>query len=158
MAKIRKGFVSNSSSSSFICDISGEEFQGMDLCLSDIDMYCCKEEHYFLEEFLVSELNSDEDENGDDIRYAVPKENCPICSFKYLMEDSMVLYIGKFYNITSNEVFDYMKSTNKRLRKLRNKYWFEYLEKERGISKIKLDQEIKSKFGNVDEFESSLRK
>ena len=31
--KIRKGFVSNSSSSSFICDVSGEEHQGMDIGL-----------------------------------------------------------------------------------------------------------------------------
>jgi len=156
--KIRKGFVSNSSSSSFICDVSGEEHQGMDIGLEDAGMYCCTEGHYFLEEFLIGELpEDDEDENGDDIRYAMPKENCPICSFKCLMEDSMVLYVGKFYNITSNEVFDYMKSTNKRLRKLRNKYWFEYLEKLTKVTKLQLEVEIKSKYKNLDEFENGIR-
>jgi hypothetical protein len=152
--KVRKGFVSNSSSSSFICDVTGEEVQGMDLCLEDAGMYCCENEHYFMEEFLIGEL-PDEDVDG---RYEVPKANCPICSFTYLMEFDLVLYIGKFYNITPSEVFDYMKSTNKRLRKLRNKYWFEYLEKERSVSKLQLEKEIKSKFNNVDEFENSLRK
>lgn len=154
--KIRKGFVSNSSSSSFICDVSGEEHQGMDMCLEDACMYCCEEVHYFLEEFLIGEIPEDhESDDGD--RYGIPKENCPICSFKYLMEDSMVLYIEKFYKITSNQVFDYMKSTNKRLRKLRNVYWFAYLEKERNVTKLQLEAEIKSKYKNVDEFENGLR-
>ena len=153
--KIRTGFVSNSSSSSFVCDISGEEVQGMDLGLADADMYCCEEGHYFLAEFLIGNLQENEDD--DDFRYEVPKEHCPICAFKYLMESDMVLYIEKFYNITSNEVFDYMKSINKRLRKLRSKYWFEYLEKVRGVSKLKLDEEIKNKFRALDDFESYLR-
>ena len=151
--KIRRGFVSNSSSSSFVCDITGEEVQGMDICLEDAGMYSCEDGHTFLEEFLVGDI-SDEDVD----RYELPKEHCPICSFKHLMESDMVLYIEKFYSITSNQVFDYMKSTNKRLRKLRHKYWFEYLERERGVSKLRLDEEIKQKFANVDAFEASLRK
>lgn len=151
--KVRRGFVSNSSSSSFICDITGEEVQGMDLSLDNAGMYGCEDGHYFLEEFLIGELSED-----DDAGYEVPKANCPICAFKYLMESNMVLYIEKFYDISSNKVFDYMKSTNARLRKLRNMYWFAYLEKERGISKIQLETEIKSKYSNLEDFETSLRK
>ena len=150
--KIRQGFVSNSSSSSFVCDVTGEEVQGMDMCLEYAGMYSCTEEHYFLEEFLIGDLPDDHDG-----RYDVPAANCPICSFVHLMESDVVLYISKVYNITSNQVFDYMKSTNKRLRKLRNKYWFEYLEKERGISKLQLETEIKQKFMNLGDFEASLR-
>lgn len=52
MAKIRSGFVSNSSSSSFICDISGEEVSGMDLGLSEAGMYECEGGHTFLEGYL----------------------------------------------------------------------------------------------------------
>lgn len=154
--KVRHGFVSNSSSSSFICDVTSEERQGMDISLEDAGMYCCENEHYFLEEFLIGDIPEDKDDEYDG-RYEIPAKHCPICSFKYLMESSMVLYIEKFYGITSNEVFDYMKSTNKRLRKLRPKYWFDYLEKERGVSKLKLDEEIKAKFNSVDEFETNLR-
>ena len=39
--KIRVGFVSNSSSSSFVCDICGEEYSGMDVSLSDAEMVSC---------------------------------------------------------------------------------------------------------------------
>lgn len=39
--KIRKGFVSNSSSSSFVCDVCNESASGMDMCLSDAQMFEC---------------------------------------------------------------------------------------------------------------------
>lgn len=154
--KIRNGFVSNSSSSSFICDITGEEVQGWDLCLEDAGMYQCVNDHYFMEEFLVGDLpeESDEYEGG---RWEIPAENCPICSFKYIEEDKLVMYIETAYNIKSSEVFDYMKSTNRRLRKLRNRYWFEYLEKEQGVSKLQLETRVKSKYSGYEEFENSLR-
>jgi hypothetical protein len=47
MAKIRNGFVSNSSSSSFICDFCGYNESGYDLCLSDVDMSQCEKGHTF---------------------------------------------------------------------------------------------------------------
>ena len=45
--KIRLGFVSNSSSSSFVCDVCGREKSGYDLCMSDIDMRECSHGHIF---------------------------------------------------------------------------------------------------------------
>jgi len=45
--KIRSGFVSNSSSSSFICDICGNEASGMDISLSDYEMSMCENGHTF---------------------------------------------------------------------------------------------------------------
>ena len=45
MAKYRTGFVSNSSSSSFTCDICGETASGMDMVLSDADMFSCENGH-----------------------------------------------------------------------------------------------------------------
>lgn len=45
--KIRNGFVSNSSSSSFTCDVCGEEASGMDICLDDAEMYQCINGHTF---------------------------------------------------------------------------------------------------------------
>ncbi len=47
MAKIRNGFVSNSSSSSFICDFCGYNESGFDLCLSDVNMSQCEKGHTF---------------------------------------------------------------------------------------------------------------
>jgi hypothetical protein len=45
--KKRSGFVSNSSSSSFICDVSGGVESGWDLCLSDSEMAECENGHTF---------------------------------------------------------------------------------------------------------------
>ena len=44
--KIRKGFVSNSSSSSFVCKICGETESDYDLSLRDANMACCENNHY----------------------------------------------------------------------------------------------------------------
>jgi len=40
--KFRTGFVSNSSSSSFVCDFCGEDVSGWDMCLSDAEMFNCE--------------------------------------------------------------------------------------------------------------------
>jgi hypothetical protein len=43
--KIRNGFVSNSSSSSFTCDVCGESQSGMDMGLSEAGMFECENGH-----------------------------------------------------------------------------------------------------------------
>ena len=43
--KIRNGFVSNSSSSSFTCDVCGETMSGWDQGLSEFDMFECVNGH-----------------------------------------------------------------------------------------------------------------
>ena len=45
--KIRSGFVSNSSSSSFICDVCGREESGYDISLCDCEMRQCRRGHTF---------------------------------------------------------------------------------------------------------------
>ena len=45
--KIRTGFVSNSSSSSFVCEICNEIYSGWDACPSDFDMDQCEKGHVF---------------------------------------------------------------------------------------------------------------
>jgi len=47
--KIRIGFVSNSSSSSFVCDVCGEEVSGMDMGLDEAEMFNCVNGHEFCE-------------------------------------------------------------------------------------------------------------
>ena len=45
--KFRKDFVTNSSSSSYVCEICGRNESGYDLCLSDCDMMECVNGHIF---------------------------------------------------------------------------------------------------------------
>ena len=51
--KIRIGFVSNSSSSSYVCEITGKPFEIWDECF-DGNLRRCIKGHIFQEEFLVS--------------------------------------------------------------------------------------------------------
>ena len=51
--KIRKGFVSNSSSSSFICEVCGSAESGYDMSTRDAGFYRCVSGHEFCESHLV---------------------------------------------------------------------------------------------------------
>jgi len=123
--KIRTGFVSNSSSSSFICTICGEVESGWDLCLEDAEMCECKKGHCFHVEcslddelsdfFERSEIEEIEDpknkgeyiDNPDfneDARYQVPTKFCPICSFKEIAENNLYRYVLKKIGLKEIEV------------------------------------------------------
>lgn len=43
--KTRQGFVSNSSTTTFICQVCNEEVGGMDLCIDDAGMFRCANDH-----------------------------------------------------------------------------------------------------------------
>lgn len=78
--KVRKGFVSNSSSSSFICDLTGADVSGKDLSLNECDMVQCINNHIFFYEgypMIEEWINSDENE---EYNYSLPAELCPICN------------------------------------------------------------------------------
>ena len=51
--KIRKGFVSNSSSQSFVCDVCGYETSGWDLSLSEAEMVECENGHTLCQEHVL---------------------------------------------------------------------------------------------------------
>ena len=52
--KVRLGFVSNSSSSSFICDVSGHVESGWDLSFNEAGMCSCENNHTFCESYLLN--------------------------------------------------------------------------------------------------------
>ena len=78
--KRRMGFVSNSSSSSFVCDLSGQSYEGY-----DGEYGCtyvqCENGHNFAaddENDVLAYLN----EEGDVARWDLPSDHCPICNGK----------------------------------------------------------------------------
>ncbi len=120
--KIRKGFVSNSSSSSFICEVCGEDVSGMDIGLAEAEMVECKGGHTFCEGHQSESVLTEEqmkkvlDEQGveldedDDIecayedwryesewRYEVPKAECTICQLSTVTDGVMLAYLLKKY-------------------------------------------------------------
>ena len=57
--KFRKDFVTNSSSSSYICDICGNEVSGWDYGLSDAEMVECENGHTFCTEHMLTPSKED---------------------------------------------------------------------------------------------------
>lgn len=78
--KYRTGFVSNSSSSSFICDFCGHEECGYDLSLSEAEMCKCENDHIFCEDEILKLSNKTYDIDCGDNRHYVPERFCPVCN------------------------------------------------------------------------------
>lgn len=78
--KVRKGFVSNSSSSSFVCDLSGASYEGYD-GEYECTYVQCENGHEFDadgENEVLAYLNDE----GMDARWDLPADHCPICNGK----------------------------------------------------------------------------
>lgn len=56
--KDRVGFVSNSSSSSFVCDVCGEHFSGWDLSYDEAGLFGCERGHTFCGDHIVGRFES----------------------------------------------------------------------------------------------------
>jgi len=77
--KIRLGFVSNSSSSSFLCVITGNIEGGYDLSLKDAGMADCVKGHTFTP-YGYEEVDQYIEDNPDEGRYHIPELLCPVCN------------------------------------------------------------------------------
>jgi len=105
--KVRRGFVSNSSSSSFICEICGGTEGGYDVGLDDVYMYECAEGHVFHEHCLSKEDQETIKETED--RYEVDSKFCPICSMTKLNSSHGFMYLKKKTNMSNNEILAEVK-------------------------------------------------
>ena len=89
--KVRHGFVSNSSSSSFICVVCGDDYSGWDASLSDAEMFDCVNGHTVCLRHAIGYI----EEANEDFPYSVESKHCPICNFVSLEENSAFKYLLK---------------------------------------------------------------
>lgn len=92
--KIRNGFVSNSSSSSFICEICGADESGYNMTYEDACMVSCQNGHLICREHL---LCSDETfveilNENDDAYYEFPEKYCPVCCGEAVSTSDLISY------------------------------------------------------------------
>ena len=95
--KVRIGFVSNSSSSSFLCGVCGEITSGWDISIEDTDMLQCVEGHIFCRGHSIKTQEEgqggsefmDKDEDPDQLL----SEHCPLCQLESITDRDLATYL-----------------------------------------------------------------
>ena len=183
--KFRKDFVTNSSSSSYVCEICGRSESGWDLCLSECEMYECVNGHTFCwdealekpsreemlklifeKEYVSTYYTTEEIEDMDDEDifneiltehgWSVPECMCPICQFIEYSEYDLSAYLLKEYGVSREEVFEEVKQLNKRRKKLYENEYITYVCKKFDLNPTEIVAGWKEKFGTYSEFRKYL--
>jgi len=153
MAKYRLSFVTNSSSSSFVCDVCGETASGWDMGLSDAGMYQCENGHTIcegevgsinLKEFLQEVIDQDE-YTSDGVKLIDELNN---------MEDSELEDLAMDYDFRYDMSQKYCPICN--LSTYIDKDMLSYLLKSRDLTSENILNEIKTKFVTYDSFKKYL--
>ena len=102
MGKFRKDFVTNSSSSSFICEVSGSVESGYDMGIEDAGMYECENGHTFCENYLVGSIETFTKESIIEILES--RKSNALSSYEKLNRE--------YYKETANDMDEYMSRLN----------------------------------------------
>lgn len=162
--KIRNGFVSNSSSSSYTCEICNNTESGFDCGPEDCGFGICTNEHCLcIDCFMEGKPKPPEDEETyeqwseetKDGNY-YPEECCPICQFIEPSSPDTANYLLKEYGISRDEVFQIVKQANKRRKKLYDHEYITYVCQKHNVNLIDLLPKLKQKFGTYSEFQKYL--
>lgn len=179
--KIRKDFVTNSSSSSYVCEICGRADTTWD-GLAEIEMIECENGHTFCEsemlyeptradlikaalEYKYHEFTEEELVNMDDdqifreveMRYELPERFCPICQFIEYSTSDLSEYLEKKYSVSRDEVFAEIKKLNKRRKKLYDTEYIAHVCSRFGVTPAAVVAGWKEEFGTYGKFKKWLR-
>ena len=127
--KVRSGFVSNSSSSSFVCDFCGVVESGYDCSLSDFDMQKCEHDHVFCIDHMTKDFNPTNEEIYKKVKLYFEdtlkntQETLEKFEARYTNPDSKLdsweeSCIGRDPNYITNSISRYKQSINETKSKL----------------------------------------
>jgi hypothetical protein len=151
--KIRTGFVANSSSSSFVCEVCGETEVGYNSSPRDFEMEYCVNGHIVCNEHLLDEMTEDEETKYDEEDCEVPERICPICQFQVLSQPEVVTYLIETRGVSKEEVFEKVKEMNKRRKKLYDSEYINYVGNKFNLTENMILEELKSKFKTYKDFQ-----
>ena len=161
--KIRTCFVSNSSSSSCVCDICGRSETGWDMSARDAEMFTCVHGHTVcleeavmdFDEYIESLQGKEENETEietSDLYYEAPEALCPICSMLEFSKADLARYLKKKTGISREEAFEVVKAANRRRKKLYEGEYVMYALTKTGGKMEDLVTEIKTKCPTYTDF------
>ena len=157
--KFRKSFVTNSSSSSFVCDYCGEDVSGWDLGLKEAQMFECEHGHVFCEnhavkainekEMLISLLNTYIERSGDSSYADMARESLDAIlkgSISELDYEELLDDYDYRYDIPSEycPICQFKRVTNEDM--------LEYIFRQYNFNRNDLVEEIKQQFSSYKEF------
>jgi len=122
--KTRKGFVSNSSSSSFVCSICNEGFEvEYSFIEGDPEIRQCVKGHIFCKEHATKDYeytlameynilydNHDHEKLSESMYMNIPEKYCPICNKVYIPNDMLIEYMLKKYNVSRKDVEEMIRN------------------------------------------------
>lgn len=159
--KIRKGFVSNSSTSSFVCDVCGEECAGRDIGLSECEMFQCKNDHIICIEHeiqVTKEMkremlrNYTSNYSSEEVVAEVRKQANTLPTTGYELED----YFDEIFTDYTYE------SPPERcpicqFQEISSKEAIQYIFKKNNTTKEEVMKEMKNSFSNYSELQKYLK-
>ena len=133
--KYRNSFVSNSSSSSYICDVCGEDISGWDISISEYGWIHCIREHCLCGDCKLGDDSQEpfqgEDESDEDFDeryekwanetsegYYSSEECCPICQMTTIINSDVAAYLMKVYNTNYDKIKEEIKARFKNYNEL----------------------------------------
>lgn len=156
--KYRKSFVTNSSSSSYICDICGEEASGWDLSLSEAEMYECENGHTFCESHIQKVINKEIlidflRKNGvsEDLEEWNFEEGTTLTSLD--LDDLMMMANDFDFRYECLESFCPICSFEKFL----DSDLLKYIQKYKGINLDEIKNEVKNKYNSYSSFIEDMK-
>lgn len=177
--KLRQGFISNSSSCSFTCEVCERNESGYDsVSMREYGFVYCDLYHTLCLDCLLGEFNEndepqqedfdteelwahahgeweDREERGDED--ICPSTLCPICQFIEPSQRDMAAYLQKKYKVSKDKVFAEIKKTNKQRKKLYDFEYITYVCKEHNVELTELLPKLKEEFKTYDAFTKFLR-
>jgi len=153
--KVRHGFVSNSSTSSFLCDVCGDIQADRDLCLSDAEMRECINGHTFCDSHMLGEFDVD----------AMSFEEK-----KQILLNASSYYSDKAGKVEADieELFDSWKGDARyempstscplcQLDQVPDEMMFKYLFKTTNSSKEELTKQIREQYGTYEKLAEAMK-
>jgi len=149
--KICEDFITNSSSSSYICNVCGSSEYAWE---TPDYMEHCEWGHLICADHLIDILENPDEHRNDD--WEIYSKHCPICMLEVLRDSDLSAYLEKKYEVLKSEVFAEIKKINKRRKKLYDDEYIYYVCQKFGLTDDELLVEIKNKFKDYDNFRDYL--